>query len=489
MFFKDTINIIGSGCMVSLDAIYNEMKDIEKNQGEDHGILMIDSCANLLFRYHKKCDEILESNPTTAIGSTKQGMFPSSATKDRWGMQYGYFSGTWENFEAKYREFYDGCSEFCHIYKNPEVKQVAEDELVFLKENFDFFKRFLVCETNHLCMKIIERGMCMNCEQANSHYLSSRHGLRPFTAVTDPDPNAIATSLRVPQEFIRPIYSVVVKAISTRVGNGYPPSTLPFNVTAHPRWKELNILQQKYLQLLESFNHAVLTNGFEYGATSGRWRHGMMTDVVLLSEALLTSCYSKSQRSNSRQNELRMIETKKELDTEKIVKNVKENNVVLNLFKIDTLSGEGVELYNKVPSLFAKRPEMLKKYIPIVIGYTINGEEIKGCPNPREYKDAKPIVAYLQSWYQDVNKCRKWHELPVNARHFVMYFYKKVHERVPYISSGDIGVGPCVDDVVKSEGNLVNQLDAYWEENQEYLDKIITVRHCDILPDWIYPNF
>ena len=74
--------------------------------------------------------------------------------------------------------------------------------------------------------------------------------------------------------------------------------------------------------------------------------------------------------------------------------------------------------------------------IPVVVSYDVNGRTVDKFPMGKALTDAKPNVEYLDGWGADITGCRKFEDLPENARKYVKYLEKAVDAPVTYVSVG-----------------------------------------------------
>lgn len=81
--------------------------------------------------------------------------------------------------------------------------------------------------------------------------------------------------------------------------------------------------------------------------------------------------------------------------------------------------------------------------IPVCIHYELAGEKIDHFPFPYALKDAKPVIEYFDGWKCDISGVRKWEDLPVEAREYVLYIEKEIGCPVTYVS-----VGPERDSII-----------------------------------------
>lgn len=76
------------------------------------------------------------------------------------------------------------------------------------------------------------------------------------------------------------------------------------------------------------------------------------------------------------------------------------------------------------------------KKIPVCVAYEIDGERVDSFPTGGRLDRAKPIIEYMDGWNCDISSCRKYDELPKEARKYVEYIEKAVRCHIRYISVG-----------------------------------------------------
>lgn len=76
------------------------------------------------------------------------------------------------------------------------------------------------------------------------------------------------------------------------------------------------------------------------------------------------------------------------------------------------------------------------KTLKICNGYNINGKVTKTFPLNPELDKAKPEYIELDGWAEDITKCRKFEELPVNAQKYINKIEELIGYSIKYISVG-----------------------------------------------------
>ena len=76
------------------------------------------------------------------------------------------------------------------------------------------------------------------------------------------------------------------------------------------------------------------------------------------------------------------------------------------------------------------------KKIPVCVAYEIDGVRTEDFPNGDDLNKAKPIYEYFDGWNSDVSDCRKFEDLPENAKKYVKYIEEAVGCPIKYVSVG-----------------------------------------------------
>ena len=74
--------------------------------------------------------------------------------------------------------------------------------------------------------------------------------------------------------------------------------------------------------------------------------------------------------------------------------------------------------------------------IPVCARYRLNGVETDEFPFPAVLSKAEPVTEYLPGWHCDISGCRRWEELPQEARDYVLYIERQIGCRIKYIAVG-----------------------------------------------------
>lgn len=74
--------------------------------------------------------------------------------------------------------------------------------------------------------------------------------------------------------------------------------------------------------------------------------------------------------------------------------------------------------------------------VPVCVAYDIDGVKTTEFPTGEALNKAKPVIEYLPGWNCDISGCRKFEELPIEARNYVLALEKMVNCPIKYVSVG-----------------------------------------------------
>ncbi|MBQ2468681.1 MAG: adenylosuccinate synthase [Clostridia bacterium] len=74
--------------------------------------------------------------------------------------------------------------------------------------------------------------------------------------------------------------------------------------------------------------------------------------------------------------------------------------------------------------------------IPVTVKYLIDGEECDFFPHGSRLNRAKPVTEYFDGWHSDISGCRKFDDLPENAKKYVRFIEDSVGVPIKYVSVG-----------------------------------------------------
>ena len=76
--------------------------------------------------------------------------------------------------------------------------------------------------------------------------------------------------------------------------------------------------------------------------------------------------------------------------------------------------------------------------IPVCVGYEVDGKILKDFPTTPTLNRCKPVLEVLPGWKSDISRCRRFEELPKEARDYVRFIEERV--KTPILLIG-VGVG------------------------------------------------
>ncbi len=267
IFHPGVFCIIGNGVVIDPVALREEIKMVEDAGVEVKGRLFISYNAHLIMPYHKQIDKASEarlskSGDGKAVGTTGRGIGPAYEDKfarkgirivdllDRNLLAEKLRQNIFEKNELL-SKFYDS-KDLC------DVEQIIRDYEVFDQEMDPY-----ITDTSLLLNKAIAEGKNVLLEGAQAALLDIDFGTYPYVTSSSPTAGGACTGLGIPPTSIDKVIGVV-KAYSTRVGNG------PFPT-----------------ELLDSTGEGLRKAGREYGATTGRPRRCGWLDAVAVRYAVM----------------------------------------------------------------------------------------------------------------------------------------------------------------------------------------------------------
>jgi adenylosuccinate synthase len=253
IFHPQVICVIGNGVVLDPRALMDEIGQLQKLNISMKGRLLISHNAHLIMPYHKLLDTIREKTGE-AIGTTGRGIGPAYIDK-------------FTRVGIRISDLLDHATFVSKLKKNIEEKNLilkkiygdAElnvDEIVHEYETFDTLIDPYVTDTALYLNTALRNGKKILAEGAQGALLDVDHGTYPFVTSSNPTSGGACTGLGIPPTDVDSILGVV-KAYTTRVGNG------PFPT-----------------ELLDETGSQLRSIGGEYGATTGRPRRCGWFDAV-----------------------------------------------------------------------------------------------------------------------------------------------------------------------------------------------------------------
>lgn len=308
---QNCVNIIGNGCVINLPELLEEIK-----KNESRGVtnwskrLFISDRAHLVFDFHKQIDGLLErERGKGSLGTTKKGIGPTYSSKaTRNGLRMIDLIGDFSTFTEKLRNLYS-------FYKAsyPDLDVDIEKIIEQFKELAETFRPLTIDTISFLSQSILDGSKKILVEGANATMLDIDFGTYPYVTSSNCSVGGVCTGLGLAPKFIGEIYGVV-KAYTTRVGDGVFPTELKNEIGEH-----------------------LQTRGREWGVTTGRKRRCGWLDLVLLRYTTMINGFTALC--------LTKLDTLDELTEIKVATTYKRKGVELTSFpaSVDTMHDIEVE--------------------------------------------------------------------------------------------------------------------------------------------------
>ena len=257
IFHDDVTCVIGNGVVIDPKALVEEIGQIEALGYPVEGRLKISHNAHLIMPYHKALDEAKERwRDAEAIGTTGRGIGPAYVDKfARSGIRVVDLLDR-DGLSKKLRDALSEKNEILKsVYKADEldVEQIVEEYV-----EFDQMIDPYVADTSAYLIDALAEGKNVLAEGAQGALLDVDHGTYPYVTSSHPTSGGACTGLGIPPTAIDRIIGIV-KAYSTRVGNGPFPTELD-----------------------DATGERLRAEGHEFGATTGRPRRCGWLDLVAL---------------------------------------------------------------------------------------------------------------------------------------------------------------------------------------------------------------
>ena len=255
IFHKDVTCVIGNGVVLDPAALMTEIGQLDQLGIPIKGRLLISHNAHLIMPYHKLLDTIREQGDQK-IGTTGRGIGPAYIDKYmRTGIRVVDLLDR-DILAAKLKRNIEEKNQL--LSKVYNSKELDVDEIIHEYQEFDKKIDEYITDTSLYLNNALKKKKRILAEGAQGALLDVDHGTYPFVTSSSPTSGGACTGLGIPPTAITSVIGVV-KAYSTRVGNG------PFPT-------ELN----------DDVGERLRKTGGEYGATTGRPRRCGWLDIVSL---------------------------------------------------------------------------------------------------------------------------------------------------------------------------------------------------------------
>ncbi len=259
--------VIGNGVVVDPVALRDEITMLEQAGVSVQGRLFISHKAHLIMPYHKLLDQVRERSSDAAIGTTGRGIGPAYIDKySRVGIRVVDLLDR-QGFEAKLRANLEEKNTLLERVYGATMMDVEKIVAEYLE--FDSYIDPYVTDTTHYLNTALAENKRILAEGAQGALLDVDHGTYPFVTSSNPTSGGACTGLGLPPTSVKRIVGLV-KAYSTRVGNG------PFPTELH-----------------DAEGEKLRSVGAEFGATTGRPRRCGWLDLMALKYSVMVNGISE----------------------------------------------------------------------------------------------------------------------------------------------------------------------------------------------------
>jgi adenylosuccinate synthase len=267
LLHKGKVGLIGNGVVVDPEALLEEMERLRARGIDVRQAVKLSDQAHVIFPYHKRLDLAEEAARTGRIGTTGRGIGPCYVDKvARSGIRIADLSHP-QRFAEQLKRNVDE--------KNRLLTALYHEAPVSYEELLQQYRCYAQQLAPHLVHSgrflrdAMAQGKRLLFEGAQGTMLDIDHGTYPYVTSSSAVAGGACTGAGVPPTAIDRVIGVV-KAYTTRVGEGPLPTELPPSLMEHFR-----------------------ARAKEFGATTGRPRRCGWFDAVVARQAVwLNGCDS-----------------------------------------------------------------------------------------------------------------------------------------------------------------------------------------------------
>ena len=254
IFFPDTWNVIGSGCVVNPETLQEEIEDLEA-RGVSTDNLRISSRAHMLMPYHREADGLEEEmrSGDQKIDTTRQGIGPAYSDKTaREGLRMGdLLNSSWLEVRLE-----SAVARANRYRQSMGAAPVDADRMMAVCERARTALADRIVDTVPMMKEVLDADGHILLEGQLGVMRDLDWGIYPFVTSSNPTSAFAAAGAGLPIQAISRVVGVA-KAYNTAVGTGPMPAELHDDDGA--RLREI---------------------GHEYGVTTGRPRRCGWLDLV-----------------------------------------------------------------------------------------------------------------------------------------------------------------------------------------------------------------
>ena len=245
--------LLGNGVVLDVDQFFAELDGLAERGIDPRGRIGVSTRAHIVFPYHKGLDVAAEAAAHRKIGTTGRGIGPAYEAKTgRRGVRIADLLDRARGVDRVVRGIEWARDRLRQLGADPEMAGTIEDSLALAHR-----LPSVATDVGDEIARALEAGKRVLLEGAQGTALDVDHGTYPYVTSSNTTAGAAAVGVGIGPTAIDSVVGVV-KAYTTRVGNGPLPSAFDAGMDEHIR--EL---------------------GAEFGATTGRPRRCGWFDAVL----------------------------------------------------------------------------------------------------------------------------------------------------------------------------------------------------------------
>ena len=255
---KNSKCLIGNGVVLALDALDEEIRNLEARNINFMNRFFVSSACSLIISTHISIDKARDKKEL--IGTTGRGIGPAYEDKiGRRAIRFGDL-GNKVILKEKIEVLLEYHNKILQDLYNQEPQKIDKvfKELVKFENLYDKY----CVDSQDLMFEWIENGKSILFEGAQGTLLDIDHGTYPFVTSSSTTAGGVSTGLGIGPKYIDKIIGIT-KAYATRVGEG------PFTT-----------------ELFDDNGRMLAEKGNEFGATTGRARRCGWLDLVALKKAI-----------------------------------------------------------------------------------------------------------------------------------------------------------------------------------------------------------
>lgn len=224
ILYPHTLCYIGGGTVVDPEVLIEEMNYLQEKKIDFKNRLKLSGYAHVILPYHCLWDKLAERKKgSSAIGTTGRGIGPCYADKvNRIGIRLAEFIDS-NLLKKRLRELVD--------LKNEELKEFSKDSFLQYEKILETSQQMAeiltpyVCDVEKEINDALDAKHCLLLEGAQGTFLDITFGTYPYVTSSQTIAAGICTGAGIGPTRINHTVGVV-KAYTTRVGNGPFPSEL-----------------------------------------------------------------------------------------------------------------------------------------------------------------------------------------------------------------------------------------------------------------------